>query len=66
MIVPKDGGAIKINYRNSNKLRTIIVDLDFLISYIEEGKFQCNGTDFPFDYNGADFQTLILKKKSTA
>lgn len=63
MILPKDGGAIKINYRNSNKLRTIIVDLDFLISYIEEGKFQCNGTDFPFDYNGADFSNFNIEEE---
>ncbi len=62
---PKDGSAVKINYKNSDKLRTLAVDLDFLISYIEVGSFRWNGHEFPFDYDGADFSNFKLEKEKT-
>ena len=41
----KNDRMVKINYKSSDKLRTLIVDLDFLISYIETGSFQWDGLE---------------------
>lgn len=59
----KDSESVKIKYKNSDKLRTLIVDLDFFLSYIEAGSFQWNGVDFPFVLNGADFSNFKLKEE---
>ena len=59
-IMPKDDGAVKIKYKNSDNIRTLAVDLDFLISYIEVGSFKWNGYEIPFDYDGADFSDFNL------
>lgn len=63
--VSKNGGAVNVNYKSSDKFRTLIVDLDFLISYIETGNFQWNGKDFPFDYDGADFSNFDLTQEKS-
>ena len=60
MKTSKADTTVKINYGNSDKLRTLIVDLDFFLSYIEVGSFQWNGVDFPFDYQSADFSNFKL------
>ena len=61
----KNDRTVKISYKNSDKLRTLIVDLDFLLSYIEAGSFQWNGVDLPFDYNGADFSNFKLEEEKS-
>ena len=44
-------------------MRTLIVDLDFLISYIEAGSFQW--VDVPFDYKGANFSNFKLEEEKS-
>lgn len=61
----KSDRPVKISYKNSDKLRTLIVDLDFLLSYMEAGSFQWNGVDFPFDYDGADFSNFKLEEEKS-
>ena len=59
----KNCKTINIKYNSSDKIRTIVVDLDFLISYIEAGIFQWNGVNFPFDYDSADFSNFKLEEE---
>lgn len=61
----KNDRTVKINYKSSDKLRTLIVDLDFLISYIETGSFQWDGVDVPFDYKGANFSNFKLEEEKS-
>lgn len=61
----KDGGSVKINYKSSDKLRTLIVDLDFWLSYIEAGSFQWDGVEIPFDFKGADFSNFKLEEEKS-
>ena len=56
-----DGSPAKVNYRNSTKIRTLSVDLDFMLAYISQGAFQYNGINFPFDKTGTDLSKFSLK-----
>ena len=53
----------KINYKNSDKIRVLAKDLDFLLSYLENGVCKINNIDFPFDYDGADLSNFNLEKE---
>jgi len=53
----------KINYKNSDKIRVLAKDLDFMLSYIEKGTFQINGKNFPFDFDGADLSNFDINKE---
>jgi len=53
----------KINYKNSDKIRVLAKDLDFMLSYIKKGTFQINGINFPFDFDGADLSNFDIKKE---
>lgn len=53
----------KIKYTNSCKIRVLAKDLDFALSYLEKGAFQVNGTNFPFDYKGANLTGFDVKKE---
>lgn len=63
--VKKKGDPVKIDYKNSKKIRTLAKDLDFMISYIETGTFQWNGVEFPFDFNGADFSNFNIEEEKS-
>lgn len=63
MKASKNDGMVNINYKSSDKFRTLIVDLDFLISYIETGGFQWDGHNIPFDYDSVDFSNFNLAKE---
>lgn len=56
--------TVKISYTRSDKLRTMIVDLDFWLSWIEAGSFQWNGFDFPFDKNTVFPDSEVNEEKS--
>ena len=51
---------IHIKYKNSNSLRTLVKDLDFMIAYIENGLFCYNGTAFYFDKEGANYSNFNI------
>lgn len=61
--VSKNDETVNVNYKSSYKLRTLIVDLDFLLSYIESGHFQWDGVDFPFDYKDTDFTNFKVDEE---
>ena len=44
-------------------MRTLVVDLDFMISYIEAGRFQWNGVELPFDFKGADLSNFNIEEE---
>lgn len=42
----------KINYKNSDKIRVLAKDLDFMLSYLEAGYFKVNDVKMPLDKSG--------------
>lgn len=62
---PSGGGQCNVIYKNSPSLRTLTVDLDFMLSFIEAGYFEVDNTRFPFfstDYENSNFN--IEKEKA--
>ena len=53
----------KINYKNPSKLRSLAIDLHFLLDYIEKGYFQVGGVKYPFDKVGANFNNFDIEKE---
>lgn len=53
----------EIKYKNSDKIRVLARDLDFILTYLEKGVCQVNGIDFPFDYSGANFSDFDVEKE---
>lgn len=46
--------SVKIDYKNSDSLRSLVIDLDFILSYIEYKSFSFGNKKFYFDENNAD------------
>lgn len=59
----KLGEPCKINYKHSDKIRVLAKDLEFMISYLDEGGFSINNVLLPFDYNGANFANFEIEKE---
>lgn len=53
----------EIKYKNSDKIRVLAKDLDFILSYLDNGSYQVNGIDFPFDYDGANLENFNIEKE---
>lgn len=53
----------KINYKNSDNIRVMAKDLDFIITYIEDGYFSLNGHQMKFDYDNADLSNFDIKEQ---
>lgn len=61
----KQGNQYKINYQNSNKLRVLIKDLDFMLACLEYGYIEINGTKLPLDkgvINKEKFNASVQRK----
>ena len=52
-----------IQYKGSSMIRTIAVDLDFILQCVEQGHFELNGISIPFDCNKAKFSDFDLDKE---
>lgn len=63
MTVQKSDRSSRIHYKNSNKLRTLVNDLDFILSCISQGEFQINGKKIPFDKETVDLSNFQITKK---
>ena len=50
-----------VKYRNSDKIRILAKDLDFILSYLEKGEYQVDGVSVPFDYSGADLNNFNIE-----
>lgn len=61
IIADKKDRTFRIEYKNSDSLRNLVVDLDFMLSYISEGKFIYNGIEFPFDMEGTDLSNFSIE-----
>lgn len=46
--------SCKIKYRNSDKIRVLVKDLDFMLTYLENGYFMVDDNKIPFDYTDID------------
>ena len=54
----KASSSCKIHYKNSNKVRVLAKDLDFLLSYIDNGYFEINGKKHPLNYKKASISSF--------
>lgn len=54
---------LKINYTASDKIQTLALDLDFMLSYIEAGYFESEGHKFPFNFDSADFSNFDIEEQ---
>ena len=54
---------LKINYTSSDKIQTLALDLDFMLSYIEAGYFESEGHKFPFNFDSADFSNFDVEEQ---
>lgn len=52
IIFSEKENAYKTKYKNSEKIRELAKDLDFMLSYLEKGYFKLNDVKIPFDYKG--------------
>lgn len=52
--------TVNMSYRSSDSLRTLVLDLDFMLSFIENESFQYNGVIIPYDKNSADLSHFDL------
>ena len=50
----KNGQPYKVNYRNSDKIRVLVKDLDFMLTYLEKGYFMVDDVKISFDYTDID------------
>lgn len=48
------GQSGRINYKNSDQVRVVARDLDFMLSYLEKGYFKIDDIRIPFDYDGME------------
>lgn len=58
-----DDNICDIKYKNSNNIRTIATDLDFMVSYIETGYFLIDKHKEYFDYDNADFSNFNIEEQ---
>lgn len=56
-------GVCQAQYRNSDKIRVLAKDLDFMLTYFDKGYFKLNGVEFPFDYDGVDTTNFDIEKE---
>lgn len=64
MITTCKGDSITIEYKSSNKIRTLAIDLDFMLTCISQGGFQYNGINIPLDITAIDFSKFSVEKGS--
>lgn len=53
----------KIEYKNSDKIRVLAKDLDFMLTYMDKGYFKINDVKIPFDYSGMDSTNFDIEKE---
>lgn len=53
----------KMNYKNSDRIRVLAKDLDFMLTYLDKGYFKVNDIRIPFDYDGMDSSNFDTEKE---
>lgn len=59
----ENNNSCKINYKNSDKIRVLAKDLDFMLAYLDKGYFKINDIEIPFDYSGMDSSKFDIGKE---
>lgn len=59
-----DNQSCKLNYKNSDKIRVLAKDLDFMLTYLDKGYFEVNNVRFPFSFNGMNIKNFEIKRES--
>ena len=57
------GKTCKINYKNSDKIRIMAKDLDFMLEYLASGYFMINNIKIPFNYRGMDSSNFDIEEE---
>lgn len=52
VIFDENSTLAEINYKNSDKIRILARDLDFMLNFLEKGYFKVDDNIIPFDYDG--------------
>lgn len=52
VIFDENSTLAKISYKNSDKIRILVRDLDFMLNFLEKGYFKVDDDVIPFDYDG--------------
>lgn len=55
--------SCKINYKNSEKIRILSKDLDFMLTILDKGYFKVNDIEIPFDRNGVDSSNFDIENE---
>lgn len=55
--------SCKINYKNSEKIRILSKDLDFMLTILDKGYFKVNNIKIPFDRNGVDSSNFDIENE---
>lgn len=55
--------SMRMNYKGTDSLRSLAVDLDFILSFIENKSFRYNDVEFPFDESGADYSNFEIARE---
>lgn len=63
LIIKEDKKIAQLNYKNSDKIKILANDLEFMIHQIEKGYFLFNGKKIEIDYKNTDFSNFNLKKQ---
>ena len=53
--------SVKITYKGTTSLRSLAVDLDFMLSFVENKSFQYNNANIPFELDKADFSSFDIE-----
>lgn len=59
----EDSHACKVKYKNSDKIRVLVNDLDFMLTYYDKGYFKIGETKIPFDYQGIDSSNFDMDEE---
>ena len=59
----QESAGVKLSYKNSDDVRAISRDLDFMLSYIDKGYFEINGQKCPFEYENTDYSKFNVEEQ---
>lgn len=62
-IITKGNKIAKLNYKNSDKIRILAKDLEFMLHQIEKGYFLFNGKKIELDYKKIDFSNFNIEEQ---
>ncbi len=55
--------SVKIDYKNSDSLRSLVIDLDFILTYLEHKSFKFGDREFFYDEKNADLSNFDIENE---